>query len=1152
MAPSKRRRTHDDDDDEGDRYEGEQRHPKSLTQRAVRQTANAKRSRVSLAAENGGSVVSDEEESPESSLDNHDADPDDENVAEDALIQEMRGSRDFKEWLEPEKANQAADYGIIEEIFCQNFMCHEKLRIPLGPLINFIIGHNGSGKSAVLTALTLCLGVKATATNRGASLKKFIKEGSESALLRVKIKNQGELAYQHDMYGDSIFVERTFNRSGTSAFKLQSANCRTISTKRVDLEDMLDYLGLQLDNPLNVLSQDDARQFLSNSTPRDKYKFFLKGTQLEQLDRDYRLMHEYIDQIEANTEQRTEDMEILKRRLQAAEEKKKLMDQAGTIRQRYTEMSWKHAWAQVEEAEREQDQANKGVAQQDIDLKKKEEELRVKSSDYAAKDELVQAVGEVDADLKAQLHELEEKQKQVKEEYEENNGALAENSTQLRHIKTDLNAAKQEVKKQKAAIAEEERRIESATGPAQAQKLTELREAELDAEEKKRQSNSTDKQSLDQAKERADAEVKLAKRALVPAQRASDTAEGQLSSLLRSQGDQMKGFNDNMPKLLKAIQNETRFRQKPVGPLGLHVRLKKPEWSPIVESIFGGVLEAFVVTNPQDQSILRTLQQKCSCPGDIYIGDPRPIDVSQNSAGEDQDTLLRILDIEHDLIRNQFIINQAAEQTVLIKDRRTAHDYMYAATKPKNVKSVLCMHDHIRGEGHRLASSANGQRLDRVRPWTKVPRMKTDVDAQINNQREMVNDARKKLEEQQQIVRQRELQVRKAADDLKRFAQQQRNFRTAYQEAEDRVQDLRAELDSLTVDAGTMSSLREALREAEGTEQLHANSYTDAAEAKDRINDAQREVKRRLDAATDDVRDARMKLKKLEASAAKKESARSEALRAKNQAVLAVENAKEKLTAAEKQKEEKDTLVSNFTAAASEIHPRVPVEKGLTADAIDQQMEALVRERNAAEASIGGTREEIERAYHTAKGEYRTAQTELTSMTRLAKLLKKTYFHRSGRWIEFRRYITARAKVTFALLLNQRAFKGWLVSDHKNRALEISVEPDATVEDGGGRQAKTLSGGEKSFSTICLLLSIWDAMGSAIRCLDEFDVFMDNVNRDRSMRMMVLEQIQAARRATGKQYILITPQAMGNVAVDHDVKIIKMSDPERGQTALPF
>lgn len=119
---------------------------------------------------------------------------------------------------------------------------------------------------------------------------------------------------------------------------------------------------------------------------------------------------------------------------------------------------------------------------------------------------------------------------------------------------------------------------------------------------------------------------------------------------------------------------------------------------------------------------------------------------------------------------------------------------------------------------------------------------------------------------------------------------------------------------------------------------------------------------------------------------------------------------------------------------------------------------------------------------------------------------------------------------------------------HDTKELEIKVEPDLTKRSDAGREAKTLSGGEKSFSTICLLLSIWDAMGSPIRCLDEFDVFMDSVNRATSMSMM----IGAARRAVGRQFILITPQAMTNVELGPDVRIHRMSDPERGQQILPF
>jgi len=161
--------------------------------------------------------------------------------------------------------------------------------------------------------------------------------------------------------------------------------------------------------------------------------------------------------------------------------------------------------------------------------------------------------------------------------------------------------------------------------------------------------------------------------------------------------------------------------------------------------------------------------------------------------------------------------------------------------------------------------------------------------------------------------------------------------------------------------------------------------------------------------------------------------------------------------------------------------------------------------------------------------------------------LINTLMTRHNRWLQFRAGITVRARVTFTYLLSERKFRGTLSIDHKKRLLDIHVQPDSMERSSDGRQTKTLSGGEKSYSTVCLLLSLWDAMGSPIRCLDEFDVFMDSVNRERSMHMI----IQAARRAVGRQFIFITPQSMSNVNQTADVKIIKMTDPERGQTSLP-
>lgn len=117
--------------------------------------------------------------------------------------------------------------------------------------------------------------------------------------------------------------------------------------------------------------------------------------------------------------------------------------------------------------------------------------------------------------------------------------------------------------------------------------------------------------------------------------------------------------------------------------------------------------------------------------------------------------------------------------------------------------------------------------------------------------------------------------------------------------------------------------------------------------------------------------------------------------------------------------------------------------------------------------------------------------------------LKKAIEHRLHLWRHFQRQISARIRIQFSYLLSERGFRGKIDLDHKARRVNIQIEPDKTRKHSSGRNTKTLSGGEKSFSSICMLLSVWEAIGSPIRCLDEFDVFMDNVNRAISTNMLV-------------------------------------------------
>eukprot|EP00794_Sanderia_malayensis_P000113 gene113-724_t len=222
------------------------------------------------------------------------------NGAEEHVLSEEKSENEEEMEVDFENCSQNPDFtiqteaevGIIEKVILQNFMCHKYLEVNFGSNVNFIIGRNGSGKSAIMTGLIVGLGGKAAITNRGNSLKGFIKEECSSAAIIVKLRNRGTDAYMPKQYGESIFVERKLNRDGASSYKIKSHDGKVISNKKEDLLTILDQFNIQIDNPVSLLNQDTSRCFLNSSDPSDKYKFFLKATQLEQMSMHYQMIFE--------------------------------------------------------------------------------------------------------------------------------------------------------------------------------------------------------------------------------------------------------------------------------------------------------------------------------------------------------------------------------------------------------------------------------------------------------------------------------------------------------------------------------------------------------------------------------------------------------------------------------------------------------------------------------------------------------------------------------------------------------------------------------------------------------------------------------------------------------------------------------------------
>jgi len=252
--------------------------------------------------------------------------------------------------------------GMILEVKLRNFMCHESFSYTPNQRINFLAGENGSGKSAVLTAIVFGLGGSARTSNRGSSNKGFIRTGQNSALVEIKLCNVGERCYKPDLYGESITVCRSVTQS-SSTYKIKDHRGKVVVDKKVkeELDRILMSFNIQVDNPIAVLNQDTAKTFLFKCEPDKLYQFFMRATQLEGCKNDYNDAASEKTQSETYLEEKKRSLPELKRELEKWEKKYQFHMNLNTRRADVKAKKGELSWAVVRDFEVELEEERKKV-----------------------------------------------------------------------------------------------------------------------------------------------------------------------------------------------------------------------------------------------------------------------------------------------------------------------------------------------------------------------------------------------------------------------------------------------------------------------------------------------------------------------------------------------------------------------------------------------------------------------------------------------------------------------------------------------------------------------------------------------------------------------------------------------------------------------
>ncbi|XP_037541399.1 structural maintenance of chromosomes protein 6-like [Nematolebias whitei] len=1031
-----------------------------------------------------------------------------------------------------------SDAGIVESITLKNFMCHSLLGpFAFGSNVNFVVGNNGSGKSAILTALIVALGGNAQATNRGSSLKGFVKEGESSADVSITLRNKGRDAYKPEAYGPSIIVDLRITREGLRTYKLRSTSGQVMSTKKEELVSILDNFNIQVNNPVSVLTQEMSKYFLHSKGEGDKYKFFMKATQLEQMKEDFFHIKTTKRITEDKVEQNSEYLKDLKRNFLEKEDRYKNLASIGEMHTKLEELQKQMAWTLVSEKEREVEPMKEKLQSDKRSTQKYDEKVEEWKNKAEEAEKKYKHIQEQLEEITRKVQELQPKSAELKTEAQKRNNLLKSCELTVHRCRTNLRDLEKDKVQLSSRINDLKLSISQTTGAESQVRAERVEQVQTELESLKHQT-STLGQQIDQyehACSRAKEEQAKMEREYKMFQKSIEINERKLQTMKSSRSNRLRRFGEHMPALLSAIQEAHKrgqFKHRPRGPLGYLISLKDPELALAVEVCLKSLIKAFTCDNYDDEKVLKGLM------ANVFPAGRRPTIITSSFLPHVHDTrrravnhpeypsVLQALEIEDPVVANCLIDQRGIESILLIKNRTEARRVMQGSNPPANCTQAFSK-DGDQNFNNRTYSSDQNRAIC----------LSGDVEEEIRHlERELENQKAQKSRFQQQMG--------KLDEDVKQNQGLQRRAQAEQKNIKDKATRCGLELTDLKnveePQSEDLSPLEEDLQEIAAKISSKRTEFEEAktqlAELKADYEKAEQEYKLHKDTIStiaeeaDSVKD---ELSKIDQEVMKSKHHKKHYDEKRSAHLCYIKTLEEQL----KSKED-DLKVS--VAKAAEICPeRTEVRR--TAKSLDSEMSRL-KVKIATQQEQQGDREEVVRQYREALESYKNMSQQMKYFHSFIKSLDNVMTHRLQAYADLRKFLSARCKYYFDSMLAQRGYSGRMTFDHKNETLSISVQP------GQGNKAdlsdmRSLSGGERSFSTVCFVLSLWAITEAPFRCLDEFDVYMDMVNRRISMDMML--KVAAGQRY--RQFIFLTPQNMSSLPVSNILRILRLKDPDRGQ-----
>ncbi|CAD7697785.1 unnamed protein product, partial [Ostreobium quekettii] len=513
-------------------------------------------------------------------------------------------------------SEKMGNVGQIVSVKLVNFMNHDHFEVHFGPHVNFVSGQNGSGKSAILQAVQICLAVKARDTGRGTNVSQYVKTGTSSGTVRVSLWNSPvEDAFEHDKYGDVITVERKLLRTGGGTYHMLSSKGVPIGKGAESVKDMLRHFNIDCSNPIVVMTQDFARTFLKPSgsqLERNLFKVYMKATQFEHTLENLRNARIHKENMKADSDFQGKEVEAARKEAEDLRQRVEELQQVEGIAERIEAMfnccmhvSQKEFEKRLAELEAKCTQEIKPRLKELVRLRdEKREEIRMLKDRKGAEAKRLSA-----------LHERVSGASELKKQMKEQTKFLTNMKTRKAHAIDRLTKDIANMEEEKKGI---EKQLATFHEDFAASRATAEQEYQRQLSQAQEQYNAS-KAEMIKAKQAAsefaeavavaEANVSRVAEEVTRARQYVHNKEQQLEKLKNAQGNRVAIFGGPaMVELVRRIDLHKReFHNAPLGPIGSLLSLDSKDMALAVQYAIGQLFRNFIVSDRHDEMVFKRI-----------------------------------------------------------------------------------------------------------------------------------------------------------------------------------------------------------------------------------------------------------------------------------------------------------------------------------------------------------------------------------------------------------------------------------------------------------------------------------------------------------------------------------------------------------------